>query len=227
MALCPFATHKIIAAGSSDPPIKARAVILHVAVSLAASLFKFFRDLSGGIESHFYITWTGKLEQYRDTGRQADANLDANDFAISIETAGMGPGRWNKRQRRTIQRLLLWLHQVEGISLHVIQAWDGSGVGYHTQFGAPSHWTPVAKDCPGPGRIAQFHNWLAPWMRQDPTTPDLTRAERRAARRLEKVRGLVDAQRATVAGDVAELQSSRARLKRLLTKRDNLGKRAA
>lgn len=227
MALCPFATHKIIPAGSSDPPIKARVVILHVAVSLAASLFEFFRDRSGGIESHFYITWTGKLEQYRDTGRQADANLDANDFAISIETAGLGSGRWNKRQQRTIQRLLLWLHQVEGIPLHVIQAWDGSGVGWHTMWGAPSHWTPVAKTCPGSGRIAQCKGWLATWMRLDPTTPDLTPAELRAQKRLAKVRALVEEQRKTVAGDVAELQSSRARLKRLLARRDSLGKRAA
>jgi hypothetical protein len=225
MALCPFATHKIIPAGSSDPPINARVTILHVAVSLTASLFEFFRDRSGGIESHFYITLTGKLEQYRDTGRQADANYEANDFAVSIETAGMGVLGWNRAQKRTIQRLLLWLHQVEGIPLRKVQNWDGAGVGYHTLFGAPSHWTPVAKSCPGPGNIRLFDEWLVPWMRRNPTSPDPTRAQVRAARRLARVQDALEVARADVAADREELQTSRARLKRLLARREQLSRR--
>lgn len=226
MALCPFATHKIIHAESNDPPIKGRIAILHVAVSLAASLFEFFRDRSGGIESHFYITITGKIEQYRDTNREADANYLANPFAWSIETAGMGILPWNRLQKRAIQRLLLWLHQAEGLDLVKVTAWDGHGVGYHIQFGTPGKWTNVSKGCPGAANIRLYNNWLVPWLRSNPTRPDQTAKERRAAKRLAKVRGLVEEQRKTVAGDVAELHSSRARLKRLVSRRKSLEKAA-
>mgnify|MGYP003298407101 CR=1 FL=1 len=106
----------------------------------------------------------GSVEQYRDIYRQADANLDANDFAVSIETQGYGAGKWSLQQLATIKRLLTWLHTEAGIPLRKIQHWDGSGVGFHAQFGAPSHWTPVAKTCPGPARIKQFDALLVPWM---------------------------------------------------------------
>lgn len=162
----PFARVRHIPPGSSDPEIVPRAAILHVAASLATTLFFWFRDRSGGVESHFFITLTGRIEQYRSIYRQADANLDANDFAVAIETAGLGGGRWNPLQRRAIARLLLWLNtETEGrIPLRRIERWNGSGVGYHTMWGSPSHWTPVAKSCPGPERIKQFRTWLLPWL---------------------------------------------------------------
>ena len=162
--LCPFAVQKIIAPGSNDPAIKPRAAILHVDAGNAESLEDYFRNRSGGIESHFFIRANGGVEQYRDIYRQADANLDANDFAVSIETQGYGPGEWSLQQLASIKRLLTWLHTEAGIPLRKIQHWDGSGVGYHTLFGAPGHWTPVAKTCPGPARIRQFDRLLVPWM---------------------------------------------------------------
>lgn len=163
MALCPFATHKLIPAGDNDPRIDARAAILHVDAGGASSLYDYFRYRSGGIESHFFIKWDGTIEQYRDTAFQADANLDANDFAISIETQGFANGKWTKAQLASIKRLLRWLHAEHDIPFRKIQHWNGSGVGYHTLFGAPSHWTPVAKSCPGPNRIKQFNEILVPW----------------------------------------------------------------
>lgn len=164
MALCPFAKHKLIPPGSNDPPIDARAAVCHVDAGGAETLYSYFRYRSGGVESHFHIRWTGVIEQYRDTDRQADANLGANDFAVSIETQGFGNGKWRKRQLRSLKRLLRWLHEVEGIPLRKIGDPYGSGVGYHVQFGAPGPWTPVAKSCPGPKRIKQYENVLVPWM---------------------------------------------------------------
>ncbi len=165
MAICPFAKAKLIDPGSSDPRITPRVAILHVDAGGAKTLYSYFKYRSGGIESHFHIRWTGVIEQYRDTDWQADANYRANDFGISIETQGFGNGRWTKRQRESIQRLLLWLHETHGIPLRVPPAWDSSGVGYHIQFGTPGYWTNVAKSCPGPERITQYRRWLVPWMR--------------------------------------------------------------
>lgn len=164
MALCPFAVKKLIAPGSNDPRIKPRVAILHVDAGNAESLFDYFKDRSGGIESHFHVRKDGVVEQYRDTNFQADANNLANDFAVSIETQGFGEGEWTPAQLAAIKRLLVWLNKVHGIPLRQVEAWDGSGVGYHTLFGAPSQWTPVAKSCPGPDRKRQFHSILVPWM---------------------------------------------------------------
>lgn len=164
MSVCPFAIQRLIPPGPNDPPITPRLAILHVAATRAGSLWGYFTHRSGGIESHFYVRLDGTIEQYRDTSWQADANYLANDFAVSVESAGLGGGRWNRRQRKAIKRLLLWLHEVDGIPLHKPHRWDGHGVGYHTQFGAPGKWTPYAKTCPGPQRISQYRTWLVPWM---------------------------------------------------------------
>ncbi len=171
MALCPFAKHLLIPPGSSDPAITPRVAVLHVDAGGAATLFHFFRDRSGGIESHFHIKWNGDIEQYRDTGFQADANLKANDFAVSIETQGFGNGRWTKAQLESIKKLLLWLKATHGIPLVRCSGPFGAGVGYHTMWGSPSDWTPVAKSCPGPNRILQFDELLVPWMESLKTPP--------------------------------------------------------
>ena len=164
MAVYPRAVQKLIPPGSNDPRIKPRVAILHVDAGNAESLHTYFRDRSGGIESHFHIARNGTVEQYRDTDYQADANHQANDFAVSIETQGYGDGTWSPAQLAAIKALLKWLHDVHDIPLEKCEVWDGRGVGYHVQFGAPGPWTPVAKSCPGPKRIQQFHQVLVPWM---------------------------------------------------------------
>jgi hypothetical protein len=169
----PRAVRRLIPPGANDPAITPRIAVLHVAVTNADSLHDFFATKSGGIESHFYVRLDGTVEQYRDIYRQADAQLDANDFAVSIETAGMGDGEWTPAQLAGIKALLSWLHTEAGIALEECDAWNGHGVGYHTMWGAPSHWTPVAKTCPGPKRVRQFHDLLVPWMTEasKPTVP--------------------------------------------------------
>lgn len=160
----PKAVNKNIPPGANDPAIKPRMAILHVDAGDAHSLHGYFRDRSGGVESHFHIRKDGVIEQYRSIYFQADANHKANDFAVSIETQGLGAGVWNEKQIAAIKELLLWLNKEAGIPLRKVDAWNGSGVGYHVQFGAPGQWTPVAKSCPGPERIKQYATVLVPWM---------------------------------------------------------------
>lgn len=162
MALYPAAVKRLIPPGPNDPPIKARVVILHVAQSEAASLHDYFNGPSGGVESHFYIRRDGTVEQYRDTDRQADANVMANDFAISVETQGMAAGEWTTQQLAAIKALLTWCNKVHSIPLVKCPTWDGSGVGYHILFEA--QWDQRGAACPGPDRIKQFNNVLVPWM---------------------------------------------------------------
>lgn len=169
----PDAIHKKLPVGSNDPGILPALAILHVAVFDGRSLFSFFRDRSGGIESHFYIRLSGKIEQYRSVLREADANLGANSYtiggvrhgAVSIETAGFGGGKWNLAQMVAIKELLLWLNKEHGIPLKPVltpnPTKEQGGVSYHTRF--PS-WSPVAKSCPGAKRIEQYKTELRPWM---------------------------------------------------------------
>lgn len=180
MAWYPRSVRKEIRAGASDPPIKVVGAILHVAVSNADSLFGWFNGPSGGIESHFYIRYDGVVEQYRDTGREADANYKANSFVadgvrygyVSIETAGMGDGGWTAAQLASIRALLEWLSAEHDFPLRKCTHPKDPGVGYHSMWGSPGAWTPaVGKTCPGPGRIKQFERVLLPWMRAHGAEP--------------------------------------------------------
>jgi hypothetical protein len=158
----PFAIDRNIPPGVNDPPITPRVAILHVDAGDASSLYDYFGKRSGGIESHFYVKRNGEIEQYRSIYREADANYRANPFAVSIETQGYANGTWTAAQLDGINRILAWLHTEAGIPLVKCPKWDGAGVGYHVQFGAPGKWTDKAKSCPGLGRIRQFNDVIVP-----------------------------------------------------------------
>lgn len=174
MALYGPAVKKLIPPGPTDPRIKPRIVILHVDAGNASSLYDWFNGPSGGVESHFFVKKDGTVEQYRDTGWQADANTDANDWAISIETQGFEAGEWTPEQLASIKALILWCHKTHDIPLQRCSAWDGAGVGYHTLF--PGRWDKRGASCPGPDRKLQFNQVLDPWMRaggnEDVVTPE-------------------------------------------------------
>lgn len=158
----PFAIDRNIPPGANDPPITPRVAILHVDAGNASSLYDYFGARSGGIESHFHVKRNGLIEQYRSIYREADANYRANPFAVSIETQGYAVGTWTPEQLDGINRILAWLHTEAGIPLVKCPKWDGAGVGYHVQFGAPGKWTDKAKSCPGAQRIKQFHDVIVP-----------------------------------------------------------------
>lgn len=168
--ICPFASWRPLPEATSQPPITPRVVIFHTMVGSLAGTERHFRDQTG-IESHFGLggptdgpDLDGALWQWMDLGRQADANLNANDFAISIETSDGGdPDRpWSPKQLATLVRLGNWLADHFGIPRHQCPAWDRSGFGWHVMFGAPGPWTPVAKTCPGPVRIRQLREIVFP-----------------------------------------------------------------
>lgn len=162
--LIDFAIKKLIVPGSNDPRINPRIGIWHVDAGNAFSLEDFFRHRSGGIESHGHVRNDGKLEQYRDTDFEADANYKANPFALSFETQGLEFGTWNDRQLETIKETILWGSKHHDIPLEVPKRWDGAGWGYHTMF---REWHPFPKSCPGPHRKEQFHDIIVPWMRDE------------------------------------------------------------
>lgn len=170
----PGADKKEIRPGENDPPITPIGIILHTDAGNSASLYNYFNGPSGGIESHFHIPKSKPVEQYRSTGYEADANLKANSFFadgkrygfISVETQGLAGDAWTDYQLAEIKKLILWARSVHPkILLRVCPGPFAAGIGYHTLFGSPSQWTPVAKSCPGPVRIKQFDNVIVPWLK--------------------------------------------------------------
>lgn len=172
MALYPGAVKELIAPGANDPKITGIGVILHTDAGNVGDLHDYFDGPSGGIESHFHIPKSAAVKQYRDTAYEADANFHGNSFVIdgerlgfiSVETQGLASDPWNDYQLAEIKKLILWAKSVHPrILLRVCPAWNKPGIGYHTLFGSPGPWTPVAKSCPGPKRIQQFNSVLVPW----------------------------------------------------------------
>ena len=179
---------------SNDPAITPVGVILHVDGGNSSSLFRYFNGLSGGVESHLFLTDKGTWEQYRDTEREADANYRGNSWVgfdgkrygfISVETRGLADGTWNDTMLEELKAFLLWAHTTHGIPLRVAPGYHEAGVGYHVMFGAgpdTNSWSnATGKVCPGPNRIRQFREILVPWMASivaaeaKPTAPQVDR----------------------------------------------------
>lgn len=175
MALCPFATHKLLPENRYQPHITPYAAIWHSAVDGPGrtSLYGYFNRDEVTLESHFHILWDGTIEQYMDTTVRADANYRANGFwksgkyvgAISVETEDDGdPNRrpWSPDQVAASVRLGQWIREEHPqIPAELCPEWDAPGFGYHTLF--PKMWTNVrGKTCPGTIRIPQFKNEILP-----------------------------------------------------------------
>jgi hypothetical protein len=171
MALYPHAAHKLLPESATQPRITPRAIILHSAAG-RGSLYNFFKT-SSSLESHFWVSERGVVEQYIDTERRADANRNANGFAISIETESSPQATepWTSAQVNAIIALCSWLCSTHQIPRAKIPKWDGAGIGWHIQFGAPGPWTPVAKSCPGASRIIQVQNVIIPTVAKGQALP--------------------------------------------------------
>jgi hypothetical protein len=174
MALLSFAgsphggRQRLLPEWNSAPTITPTTIIDHSIVGSAEGAWWHFHD-NTGIESHFIIDLDGEIWQLMDTSREADANLEANAYAISIETADNGDPdtfRWTQAQEDS----LIWLHTKLRRVHPTIPNREASGCaspgrrghGFHTKNGAPSCWTPVAKTCPGTIRKTQWFDEMLP-----------------------------------------------------------------
>jgi len=164
MALCPFAVHELLPENSLQNRINPTTVICHRAVSSAEDLYGYWNSPGIVLESHFYISESGTIYQYMDTEVRADANVQANAFAVSIETwdGGNTPDSWgwNDPQVYALKRLIQWICDVHGISKTPAQTWNGGGIGGHNWF--PTEWADGPRGCPGTERNNQLRNDIIP-----------------------------------------------------------------
>lgn len=168
MALCPFARIRLLPENYTQPKTSGqkRLLIFHQAVSWAESLFDFFNSPGVVVESTFYLYRTGELDQYLDTDVQADANVQANGIAISVETWDAGGdinGEWTPEQLATLKRLAAWCIETHPqIQPQAAATPFGSGLGGHNWF--PTEWAGGPRACPGPNRSQQIRNIIIPYV---------------------------------------------------------------
>lgn len=189
MALYPPAIQKRISteyAGYNALTIYNR-VNLHIAVSEAPSLYGYFNG-PGKPSSHFYVRKDGTVEQYVDTARRAEADLDGNDATISIETQGGvydSEGEpWTPQQLEALAQMHAWIHKTHGIQLKLADdskiGTSSKGLSWHRlgidgnfpalpsplagriQRGGGMHYSQSrGKTCPGSAKILQIPLILA------------------------------------------------------------------
>lgn len=97
-------------------------VNLHTAVALG-SLHGYFNQPNRP-SSHFYVLKSGAVEQYVDTGKRAEADLDGNDATVSIETEGGTSSdpdaeTWTPAQVEAIVDLCRWIMDTHNIPLRL------------------------------------------------------------------------------------------------------------
>lgn len=165
MALYPKAKLRLLPENNTQAKIKPRAVIAHSAGGEGELYGWWMNSQSKGLESHFWISRKGEVFQYMDTTVRADANGQANGYAISIETQSTKHASepWDGPQLQALIALIDWLCDVHNIPRKLMATATGSGLAWHIMFGAPGPWTSAkGKVCPGPARIKQFKEIVVP-----------------------------------------------------------------
>ncbi|PRY35339.1 peptidoglycan recognition protein family protein [Umezawaea tangerina] len=163
---CPFAVQQIIPESRTQGRITPTTLIFHEAVSSADSLRDYWNSPGVELESHFYIGKTGVIYQFVDTEVRADANVDANGFAISVETwddSNRDPLlAWNPAMLAAAKRLAAWCADVHDIPAREPAAWNSGGIGGHNWFAV--RWAGGARQCPGVSRSAQIRKDIIPYV---------------------------------------------------------------
>lgn len=139
----------------------------------------FRRDGYGGTESHFGTDEGSRIVQWQDTDFQADANLEGNDDAISIENQDWGINNWKgegpvppftNAQLNSLITLCTELCLTHDIPpRQLLDSEDASrGIGTHRLGIDPyrkhgEHYSEsFAKSCPGDARIKQTNEIIIP-----------------------------------------------------------------
>lgn len=143
-----------------------RALILHSAAGAGRGVRNYLLTNPDGLESHLDVAYDGTPYQFVPCNWTADANLNANPFAVSIESDSTvdADDAWTEAQVMTIMAIGRWLNSVAPVPLREIESPTGSGIGWHSMWGYNSKanphinpWTKaIGKTCPGlPYRVDQ------------------------------------------------------------------------
>lgn len=111
---------------------KVNALVYHIAVSEASSLYGFFSG--AGVCSHFYVRRDGTIEQYLPMSSKSKSEKNGNNRTASVETQGGGSQQsWTEAQVRSLAAIATFANQGHGVPLSLMpNSHTGThGVGYH------------------------------------------------------------------------------------------------
>lgn len=200
MAIYPGAVFKPTTWGGKTKRNRQGRGILHVAVSERVSYPPF-----SGNTWHFYVAKNGYCEQYVDTDFCAWASVDANDDALSIETAGaatpavVNSEPWTPEQCARIADIMRWeASQPGGAPLELLpdskpgrRGWGPHRLGIkHSAGPRPGWWQPggevwssaLGKECPGDAKVAQVPGIIAMARSGAPMEDDMPLTDRISVR---------------------------------------------
>lgn len=152
MAWMPGAVHKPVKACTPGDSREQRGLVLHVQVG-NNSPWPWMNDPANRASSDFWVSKTGVIEQYVDTGvDKAWAQASGNAYYASVETEGYPDEALTAQQIGAIAKIMKWGHDTFGWALRVIDNTTDSGLTWHGAGGASwgGHY-----DCPGTIRKGQ------------------------------------------------------------------------
>lgn len=152
MARMPKATWKPIPGNHTSGGNSPRLLIIHTIVGSLAGADSWFRNSSSRVSAHFGVGKDGRIWQWVDTSSRAWANVGANSISISIENEGQTNEPLTPEQVESNAAIYAWAHKTHGIPYAYASSATGSGLGYHSQFGA---WSLGGTACPGTKRVNQ------------------------------------------------------------------------
>lgn len=149
----PLAVYRPVPQVSYTVKIDPTVVVCHSNAGSSGDLYGWWIDpRSQGLYSHFQVDLAGTVYQYCPIFQRAPANVEANAWGVSIETAnnyghGTFPGfhtdQWTGKQRAAIIALIRWI--VDEAHIRKVVCTDGRhGIGGHDWF---SSWTTSGHVC--------------------------------------------------------------------------------
>ena len=144
------------------------AIVLHSNAGSGGDLYGWWVSPgAGGLYSHFQVGLDGTVFQYCSIFRRAPANVVANSYGVSFETAnnfghstfpGFNTDVWSEPQRLALIDAVSWVAAEAGIPRSACV--DGRhGIGGHDWF---SFWTTPGHVCPGSSRRSQIRSDIIP-----------------------------------------------------------------
>lgn len=108
-----------------------KTLVLHVAASLGngRSIHDYFQK-SKVAASHFYVDLDGTKYQYQPISAKSGADYGAK-YTVSVESQGLGDGKWTNAQVKSLAEIAKWLHKEWGIKLVLGEYSDSRGVVGH------------------------------------------------------------------------------------------------
>lgn len=132
-------------------------LVLHVQQG-ANSCYGYFSNPANGAVSHWWISKTGRVEQYVDAGRRSWAQVAGNDTYHSVETEGWTTEPLTDAQISALADLYRWGVGEFGWPLALANTPGEHGFGWHGMGG--DNWGGHT-GCPGDLRKAQRADVLA------------------------------------------------------------------